>query len=66
MKLSSAVTKAAVLGGALSAGAAHAAMDTAAAITAIEAVETPVAAVGAAVFALMVAIKAWKWLRRSL
>lgn len=49
-------------GVAVSAGAANAAQD----LTAITAAGTEIAAVGAAVFAVMVGIKLVKWIRRAL
>jgi hypothetical protein len=51
--------------GAVSAGAANAAVD-AAATTAISSAATDIATVGGAVFLVMVGIKLVKWIRRAL
>jgi len=51
----------------LAAGAANAAaVDVAAVVTDIGAQAAPVAAIGAAVLLLLVAIKAFKWVRRAM
>ena len=56
------VTRGAALAALASAGAANAAVD----VTAVTAAGTDIAAVGVAVFAVMVGIKLVKWIRRAL